>query len=539
MEYLKSERKQIFYSILLGLAGGLVGVSLFGLSGYMISLSFFEPPFFIIILIIAVIKLFGMMKGAFRYIERLLSHEATFQMIGRLRLNYLRQSLALEEDTHSVKFIQRLNRHFDRVEDYYIRIIYPYITAVLLTLVLLLLAFYINVQIVLLMIAASLLLLFIIPKLFEGLSDKEAEKRDETDDAFYMKLYHYIHDYTDLFVTRKTEADKKRLYGFLSRIKKNEDKNAFYESLMGLGANLIQLTMIILVIFVMYQKTPMLVPMVLLLALSYFDQVVPVMQPASNYRTVKNTVRELDTVKMETANEAGIDGNIEKIKIEDLNYKYEGSNTNVLKNIGATFNAGEKHAIIGSSGSGKTTLLNRIIEGGDAISLYSEGEKSTGDTIINDASVMPQHLDFYNATIEENITMFGHMEIPAETLESHLEEMEMPHYTPKTMITHTGRLSGGEQKRLHFIRMMVENKHWWVMDEPTARLDEELKEKIWEHVLDQDTVIVSMHDLSRLDEFDQIYYMEQGEIIESGSYASLMDEQGAVYNAVIRYADNL
>ena len=63
MEFLKNERKQILYSIMLGLVGGLVGIALFGLSGYMISLSFFDPPFFVIILIIAVIKLFGMMKG--------------------------------------------------------------------------------------------------------------------------------------------------------------------------------------------------------------------------------------------------------------------------------------------------------------------------------------------------------------------------------------------------------------------------------------------------------------------------------------------
>ncbi|AKG73175.1 ATP-binding cassette domain-containing protein [Salinicoccus halodurans] len=539
MEYLKSERKQIFYSILLGLAGGLVGVALFGLSGYMISLSFFEPPFFIIILIIAVIKLFGMMKGAFRYIERLLSHEATFQMIGRLRLNYFTKSLAMDEDTHSVKFIQKLNQHFDRVEDYYIRIIYPYVTAALLTLILLLLAFYINTEVVLIMAAASLLLLFAIPKLFEGLSYKEAEKREETDDAFYMKLYHYIHDYTDLFVRRQTETHKKGLYGYLAGIKRHEDKKALYESLMGFAANLIQIAMIILVIFVMYQETPMLVPMVMLLGLSYFDQVVPVIQPASNYRTVKDAVRELDTAEVEREDEAETDKNIEKIIIEDLAYKYPGSNTNVLKNIEVAFTAGEKHAIIGSSGSGKTTLLNRIIEGDDAVNFYGNSEKAGHDTLINDASVMPQHLDFYNATIEANITMFGHLKTSAECMKNHLAEMEMSYYTPDTMITHTGRLSGGEQKRLHFIRMMIEDKQWWVMDEPTARLDEKLREKIWNHVLDRETAIVSTHDLSRLDAFDRISYMEQGEIIESGSYDDLMNEKGAVYHAVLRYADNL
>lgn len=111
MEFLKNERKQILYSIILGLSGGLVGIALFGLSGYMISLSFFDPPFFVIILIIAVIKLFGMMKGAFKYIERLLSHEATFQLIGRLRLDYFRSMIRTDRNTHSVKFIQRLNQY--------------------------------------------------------------------------------------------------------------------------------------------------------------------------------------------------------------------------------------------------------------------------------------------------------------------------------------------------------------------------------------------------------------------------------------------
>ncbi len=539
MEYLKSERKQIFYSILLGLAGGLVGVALFGLSGYMISLSFFDPPFFIIILIIAVIKLFGMMKGAFRYIERLLSHEATFQMIGRLRLNYFRKSLALDEDTHSVKFIQRLNQHFDRVENYYIRIIYPFVTASLLTLILIMLAFYINIQAVLLMSASSLMLLVLVPKVFERLSYTAAARRERTDSAFYMKLYHYIHDYTELFVTGQTRENKRSLHGFLSRIKRNENTNALYESMMGGVANIIQLGVIILVILIMYRETPLLVPMVMLLALSYFDQVVPVVEPASNYRSVKEAVMELDAGGMNVEKTEIASMDIEKIEIKDLNYKYKGSNMDVLNAIHASFNAGEKHAIIGSSGSGKTTLLNRIIEGDDAVNLYGSGEEQRTGKIQADASVMPQHLDFYNATIEDNITMFGHMDTTAATIARQLKEMEMSYYSPETMITHTGRLSGGEQKRLHFIRMMIEDRKWWILDEPTARLDENLREKVWDHVLDRETVIVSTHDLSRLDAFDRIYYMEQGEIIESGSYTDLMHKKGAVYNAVWRYADKL
>lgn len=539
MEYLTGERKQIFYSILLGLAGGLVGVALFGLSGYMISLSFFEPPFFVIILIIAVIKLFGMMKGAFRYVERLLSHEATFQMIGRLRLNYFRKSLALDEDTHSARFIQRLNQHFDRVEDYYIRIIYPYITAALLTLILIMLAFYINIESVLLMTAASILLLVAIPKLFERLDYKEARRREEVDSTFYMKLYHYIHGYTDLFVTKRIQSHRTKMDGYLSRIRHSEDRQDLFDSLMVLAANIIQITVLALIIFIMYRETPMLVPMVMLLALSYFDQVVPVMQPASSYRTVKDAVGELDAEDTIRRLAADTPAGVSRVEIKDLRYKYRDTAADVLKDVSATFNEGQKHAVIGSSGSGKTTLLGRIIEGDDHIHLYEGDGKPVTGTIRRDASIMPQHLDFYNATVEDNITMFGHMDVSPETIRNHLESLEMAYYAPETMITHTGRLSGGEEKRLHFIRMMAEDGKWWIMDEPTARLDDRLKQIIWDRIMERDTIIVSTHDLGRLDEFDQIHYMEEGTIIESGDYSSLMARRGAVYEAVMRYADNL
>src|SRR5699024_11325893 len=85
-----------------------------------------------------------------------------------------------------------------------------------------------------------------------------------------------------------------KIDGYLSRIRHSEDRQDLFDSLLVLPANIIQITVLALIIFIMYRETPMLVPMVMLLALSYFDQVVPVMQPASSYRTVKDAVGELD-----------------------------------------------------------------------------------------------------------------------------------------------------------------------------------------------------------------------------------------------------
>ena len=104
MNFLKNEQSKVFFSIILGVLSGLVGVLIFGLSGYMISLSYFNPPLITIILIIVIIKLSGMSKGVFKYFERLYSHEATFQMINRLRVGFLRETLTRRDNMRAVSY---------------------------------------------------------------------------------------------------------------------------------------------------------------------------------------------------------------------------------------------------------------------------------------------------------------------------------------------------------------------------------------------------------------------------------------------------
>lgn len=538
MEFLKNERKQILYSIILGLSGGLVGIALFGLSGYMISLSFFDPPFFVIILIIAVIKLFGMMKGAFKYIERLLSHEATFQLIGRLRLDYFRSTIRTDRNTHSVKFIQRLNQYFEQVENYYIRIIYPYIVAVLISLLLIVLSIYFGPAFAVLAGAIALILLFAIPKMFEGRMAKALEAREATDDVLYGKLYHFIHDYTDLWVTKKAGAQRAGLSPELRAIRRNEDRLAAYEAMMQFIAQAVQIAAIVLIIVLTYEDTPLWVPMVMLIALSYFDLIMPVMNPASQYGRVKSAVAELET-DVPPSKQRDIGAELTAIRAEGLNFRYPNASLDVLKDISVTFKKGEKHAIIGSSGSGKTTLIERLIHADPAVTVYSGDSETDYGALAGNASIMPQQLDFYNATVMDNVTLFGHIDRSPEEVAADLEGMGMAYYRPDTPIEFTGRLSGGEQKRLHFIRMLAEDKPWWIMDEPTARLDDSLKQKVWDRILSKPTLIISTHDLSRLESFDFIHYMEQGRIIESGSYETLMKEKGAVHQAVQRFRDYL
>src|SRR5699024_2064313 len=146
---------------------------------------------------------------------------------------------------------------------------------------------------------------------------------------------------------------------------------------------------------------------------------------------------------------------VSRVEIKDLRYKYRDTAADVLKDVSATFNEGQKHAVIGSSGSGKTTLLGRIIEGDDQIHLYEGDRKTMTATRRRDAAIWPHHIENYNALVEDNIKLFRLMDVLPETIRNHLVSLDMAYDALETRITITSTLSGGEEQRLHFIHMMA------------------------------------------------------------------------------------
>ncbi len=518
MGYLKNEKKHIVYSIILGVIGSLIGISIFAMSGYMISLSFFEPPIFVILTIIAVIKLFGMAKGGLKYMERLLSHNSTFKLISRMRTQYFESALNSEKDMHSVRFIQTLSRYFEDIEDYYITIIYPYVVAVLLSIFVILFSGLVNTALVITALVLTIVMLAVLPFVFSRWDDRIDAEYTGLDQKAFMKTYQFIHGFTDLFVDHKDEAVKGRISGQLDSIRRNKNKNSLKEAAIELVTGLVQIASIVVIIILMQEDDIFLIPMLILLVISYFEVLTPVVEPSSRFFNTHSKVGEIERSASETAGgERAADANI---SLKNISYKYPAGAYEALSDVNITVEAGEKHAIIGSSGSGKTTLLNQII-----------GQR--------EMAVMPQHLDFYNATIRDNLTMFGHSGAPDEEIRQLLAEFELDHFKLEDFVYFTGQLSGGEKKRLHLIRMILEDKDWWVLDEPSAKLNKALQEKVWRRIFETDTVIVSTHDLSHLDRFDVIHFMESGRIIESGSYEALMSRGGAVREAVKRYMEYL
>ncbi|WHT88063.1 ABC transporter ATP-binding protein [Bacillus cereus] len=197
-----------------------------------------------------------------------------------------------------------------------------------------------------------------------------------------------------------------------------------------------------------------------------------------------------------------------------------------IYNIDLQIQPGELVMIVGESGAGKTTLL-KLMTG-----LY---KPSNGSITYygNEAQLTTvwQEPRFFRVTVKENM-YFGE-----ERLENELEKnAELVNVTPiirglpkglQTVLHKSGEeFSGGERKRLALLRAIVSNPHLIILDEPTAGLDPNNQEFVWnmiEELGSEVTRIVATHDVEKVILADRVVIMKEGSIVACGSPEKLIN----------------
>ncbi len=226
-----------------------------------------------------------------------------------------------------------------------------------------------------------------------------------------------------------------------------------------------------------------------------------------------------------------------KIEVNNLTFSYgEGD---IVKNLSLDIKKGEKVALVGLSGSGKSTLINLLL------SLYSTkpGEIKIDGVPINDIKLsslrslfglVSQDIFLFHDTIKENLVVGRNYSQPQ--IDKALDVSYASEFISKlpagldTVVGDRGtRLSGGQQQRLTIARAFLRNAEILLFDEATSALDNE-SEKVVQKAIDKmigdKTVIAIAHRLSTIQEFDKIYVLHEGQVVESGSHHQLMDLGG-------------
>ncbi len=233
-----------------------------------------------------------------------------------------------------------------------------------------------------------------------------------------------------------------------------------------------------------------------------------------------------------------------EIKFENLNFSYEINEGKTLKSINLEFLGGKMTSLVGHSGSGKSTILNLIPRFYDAqsgnITIDNQSIYETNlSTLRHNISLVTQETTLFDDTIMKNIKYAKENASDEEVYEaaklSHCEEFinKLPNGY-QTLIGENGvRLSGGEKQRISIARAMMKKSPIVLLDEATSSLDSETESKIQNalKILTKNkTTIVIAHRLSTILNSNNIYVIDNGNVVESGTHEILLKKSDLYKN---------
>src|SRR5687767_1119508 len=227
------------------------------------------------------------------------------------------------------------------------------------------------------------------------------------------------------------------------------------------------------------------------------------------------------------------------IRFENVDFSYDPARS-ILHGVSFEVPAGKKVAVVGSSGSGKSTLARLLFRFYDVnagrITIDGQDIRDvTQESVRAAIGVVPQDTVLFNDTIYYNIA-YGRpgatrAEVENSARVAHIGAFieSLPDKWETTVGERGLKLSGGEKQRVSIARTLLKHPPILVFDEATSALDSHTEKAIQaelEEIARDHTTLVIAHRLSTIVDADQILVMEQGRIVERGTFRELMAANG-------------
>lgn len=222
------------------------------------------------------------------------------------------------------------------------------------------------------------------------------------------------------------------------------------------------------------------------------------------------------------------------VSISNISFAYEKQNR-VLDKINLHIEKGKKYVIVGKSGCGKTTLVKllagyyteysgKILYDNTDLNMMNEND------IVQLSSIIHQNIYMFNESVYDNICL--HEDYSKESIDKAVKASglnDVIEKLPEGLLYEAGEngsnLSGGQKQRIAVARALIRNKPILILDEGTSAIDMQTAYDIENHLLKIEglTIITITHNLKKelLELYDNIIYMENGEIIERGTFEEL------------------
>ncbi|MCF8231538.1 MAG: thiol reductant ABC exporter subunit CydC [Bacteroidales bacterium] len=547
--FLKKYKLRFAGAALLAIGTVLAGIGLMSTSGYLISRAAERPIITDLFMVTAAVRFFGISRAVVRYAERLASHDLTFKILMSIRYTLFRKI-----DQSPVKqlmgkrhgdLLSRLVNDIETLQNVYLKIVSPVITAGVVTGIVFVLLLFVDVVLALIALAFLISNAVLIPLLAHRIAKGRGKSEVQTKSDLSAFLVDRLQGLYELFWTRQKTSTEKQFNGMQSRLDQVERKNAGATGMLeGLNNAFSQLAMFTVLIFAIPlvlngQLQGVMLAMVTLGVLSSFEAVQNLGNAFLHYETAEQAAGRVFALTEQEPDRRGKSNmavdSLESIAFRKVSFSYTKENI-TLSDINFSIPAGNRVAVVGPSGCGKSTLLNLLLR----FWYPDKGKILYGNRDIYDLdeeqyrkmfAVISQDEHIFNRTLRDNL-LLANPEASDEQLRTALHKAGLGAYANQLDLELGNfgmRFSGGERQLLFIARALLKDAPIWVFDEATAHMDAQTEQnvhRILEANLHGRSLLFITHRLIGMDKMHQILAMQDGKIVERGTHKELLQKQG-------------
>ncbi|MGD6744410.1 thiol reductant ABC exporter subunit CydD [Streptomyces sp. BH106] len=552
----RPRRSRLALALLLGALALGSAVGLMATSGWLISRASQMPPVLYLMVAVTATRAFGIGRAIFRYLERLVSHDAVLRMLADTRVAVYRRLERLApaglRTTRRGDLLSRLVADVDALQDYWLRWLLPASVAALVGVG--------SVAFTAWMLPAAgavlavgLLLAGVGVPLLSGAVSRRAERRlAPARGVLATKAAELLTGTAELTVSGALPRRTKEAAEADSVLTRIASRAATATALGdGLSALITGLT-VAAAAFVGVQgvRTGQLhgvsLAVVVLTPLAAFEAVlglpVAVQHRQRVHKSAERVYEVLDAPEpvREPERPAQAPQGPFPLAVHGLTARYEGQERDALAGLDLTLERGRRVAVVGPSGSGKTTLAQVLLRFLDAdAGTYTLGGVDAaaldGDAVRRIVGLCAQDAHLFDSSLRENL-LLAKKDATEDDLWAVLGRVRLREWAqalPDGLDTlvgeHAARLSGGQRQRLALARALLADFPVLVLDEPAEHLDLETADALTADLLDATrgrTTVLITHRLAGLEAVDEVLVLDGGRVAQRGTYAELVAVDG-------------
>ena len=548
-----TQRWRLAAAALFGVIAAASTVALLGTSGWLISYAAELPPVLSLSVAAVMVRSFALSRSVFRYLERLVGHDAAFRGLTDLRVT-IYERLERLSPVGLLRFgrgdlLARLVADVDAALDLPLRVVLPWVQAAVVSAATVAFLAWLVPGAGLALGIVLVIGLVVVPWIVARIAARTERRLAPTRGALSASVVSSLDGAADLLAFGAVDAalaDIGRRDAELTAVAKRESAG------LGLGVGLSTALQGVAVVACLVAAIPAVVDgrigpawlaVAALLPLAAYDIVATLPTSALAYQRVRGSAERLNEV-LDAPDPLQDPREAEPVPASPMPLRCRGlqaawTDEPVLRGIDLDLGAGERVAVVGPSGAGKSTLamvLLRFLDYAGSVELSgTEMRMLDGDAVREEVGLLTQDAHIFDTTVRENL----HLGAPRATddeLRAVLARVglagwltRLPRGLDTDLGPHGAAISGGERQRLALARLLLAERRLLVLDEPTEHLDPQAADALTDDLLTvtagRSTLLIT-HRLRGLDRVDRVVVLIAGQVRAVGTHEELVAQGG-------------